>query len=255
MIRVNGKAIHTTMFPDNTSQVWQLDPALLLERFVTVQWDFTHEGEFLQLAQLKELLDHHHVKAFLELPYLPYGRQDKMTANDATFALRPFAKLLNALKFEEVAIVDPHSFVATDLINESVATYPIQRVHESYHETRSSCICYPDKGASARYKNLYGLPFISGDKVRNPQTGFIEDYALYGTCAAERVLIVDDICDGGATFTALAKALHAGGAYDISLFVTHGIFSKGVSVLLDAGISRIFTAREEITRRSQLRFQ
>lgn len=61
-------------------------------------------------------------------------------------------------------------------------------------------------------------------------------------------LIVDDICDGGATFIstvdALKKALphlFSRGKVDITLFVTHGIFRNGTDALYDSGITRIIT--------------
>lgn len=42
------------------------------------------------------------------------------------------------------------------------------------------------------------------------------------------ILIVDDICDGGATFLKIAKELPNTNLY---LYVTHGIFSKGLGDL------------------------
>jgi ribose-phosphate pyrophosphokinase len=53
-------------------------------------------------------------------------------------------------------------------------------------------------------------------------------------------MICDDIADGGKTFIELAKSLN-GIVKDINLYVSHGIFSKGLKVLHDAGISKIFT--------------
>ena len=44
-------------------------------------------------------------------------------------------------------------------------------------------------------------------------------------------LIVDDICDGGGTFIPLAKKLKNAGAKTVTLYVTHGIFSKGLDPL------------------------
>ena len=42
-------------------------------------------------------------------------------------------------------------------------------------------------------------------------------------------LILDDICDGGGTFTGLSHVLRGTyGARAVDLFVTHGIFSKGL---------------------------
>jgi phosphoribosylpyrophosphate synthetase len=62
-----------------------------------------------------------------------------------------------------------------------------------------------------------------------------------GDCKDKRVLIVDDICDGGKTFELLAKDLYNAGAEEVNLFVTHGLFSKGLIPLKLAGIKRIFT--------------
>ena len=43
------------------------------------------------------------------------------------------------------------------------------------------------------------------------------------------------------TFKLLAKDLLAAGAKEVNLFVTHGIFSKGLRTLRNSGINRIFT--------------
>ena len=68
---------------------------------------------------------------------------------------------------------------------------------------------------------------------------------IEGSVINKRVLIVDDICDGGATFTSLAKVLKNAGAVYIGLHVTHGIFSKGIQVLLEAGVDKVsFTHRQ-----------
>jgi ribose-phosphate pyrophosphokinase len=42
------------------------------------------------------------------------------------------------------------------------------------------------------------------------------------------------------TFKLLAKDLLAAGAKSVVLFVTHGLFSKGLQTLKDSGIQRIY---------------
>ena len=59
------------------------------------------------------------------------------------------------------------------------------------------------------------------------------------------MLIVDDICDGGKTFELLAEQLYSNGAEEVNLFVTHGLFTKGLRPLKNAGIKRIFTNKGE----------
>ena len=248
MILLNNKPINVTLFPDKTSQVWKLpeDDLKLWEAHVT--WTFEYESEFMQLAQLKALLDEHGIQTTLYLTYLPYGRQDKHISNNETFALRPFAKLLNSLDFYWVQIMDPHSRGALVLIKNSNAIYPIHKVTDAFTATRSDLVCYPDKGAVEKYAEMY-RPYtgswVYGEKVRDQLTGKIISYSFEGDVQDKNVLIVDDIADGGATFILLAKALKDAGAREVNLFVTHGIFSKGVDVLFEAGINRIFTNEGE----------
>ena len=47
-----------------------------------------------------------------------------------------------------------------------------------------------------------------------------------------KILIVDDICDGGMTFIKVAEVLKNFGTKQIDLAVSHGLFSKGGSLHL-----------------------
>jgi ribose-phosphate pyrophosphokinase len=248
MIYLNGQPVNVTIFPDNTSQVWHI-PNLLDIKVAELTWRFSSEAEIMHLAQLKDLLDHYEIPANLKIEYLPYGRQDKEISNETTFALHSFAKILNRMEFDYVDIVDPHSHVALNLINDSQEMYPVSRVFKVAIETESDIMCFPDKGAlekySVEYNNLY-MPYIFGQKVRDQATGNITHYQLVGECYGKNVLIVDDICDGGMTFKLLAKELLAAGAKSVVLFVSHGIFSKGTRTLFESGISRVFTQDGEV---------
>jgi ribose-phosphate pyrophosphokinase len=250
MIYLNDQPVNTTIFPDNTSQVWKLPKDIFFKSYISIKWAFSNEGEFLQLAQLKHLLSNkcqYGPFITLTLTYLPYGRQDKEVCNEATFALRTFAALLNTLQFDSVIIHDPHSKIALDLINNSHAVYPERKILDARVATNSPLLCYPDKGAVSKYSETYpGWDYIYGQKVRDQLTGNITHYELIGDCVGQNVLIVDDICDGGMTFILLAKSLLAAGAKEVNLFVTHGIFSKGTRVLFEAGIKRVFTQDGEV---------
>lgn len=250
MISVNGTPLNVTIFPDNTSQVWKVSQLEIPNtNWVHIVWDYTHEGEFLQLAQLKQLLDRKGFGAALRIRYLPYGRQDKEVSNEATFALRTFASLVNTLGFEEIIIMDPHSEIALDLIVNSRAEYPIHEIDKVQALTGSDMFCYPDKGAVTKYTKIYNYMtngpaaenWIYGEKVRDQLTGNILNYKVVGDPTGKKVLIIDDICDGGMTFKLLAKDLLAAGATEVNLFVTHGIFSRGLKTIHESGINKIFT--------------
>lgn len=248
MIYVNGEPLVVTIFPDNTSQIWNLPETWLKSTEpLNVLWDFQQESEFIHLAQLKTLLDNEKVKSNLQISYLPYARQDKEISNNLTFGLRTFASLLNNLSFSEIVINDPHSEVALELINNSRAEYPESEVEKILDLTQSQILCYPDKGARLKYSKIYQHSFIYGEKVRDQASGLIKSYALVGECEGKKVLIVDDICDGGATFILLAQELLKSGAKEVNLFVSHGLFSKGLRPILNSGIKRIFTSDGEVS--------
>lgn len=247
MILLNGQPVPITHFPDNTSQVWKLPNELLFDsKEFWIDWRFSHEGEIMHLAQLAHLLSRvTRTPMYLLIRYLPYGRQDKSVQNHQTFALHTFAGIINSMGFDQIEIIDAHSSVATDLLVNAVSIQSTE-LSRIWNEGHYDLVCYPDKGANSKYSKEYDYPHVFGNKTRDQLTGHITGYELYGDVYGKRVLIVDDICDGGATFQILTKDLLANGAKEVALFVTHGIFSKGVRTLFDAGIARVFTADGEV---------
>ena len=105
-------------------------------------------------------------------------------------------------------------------------------------------MCYPDEGAAKRYSDLMGREYVFGIKHRDWRTGEIEGLELANRdkVAGRNVLIVDDICSRGGTFTHTAAALKEAGAKEIFLYVSHceNTIFKG-SVLTDGQITRVFT--------------
>ena len=250
MLYIENEKIVPTIFPDKTSQVWKIDINDYKEENVTITWKFESEDELMHLCQLYDLLNAYGYKIKLKLPYLPYARQDKNVSNETTFAFKTFAKILNTMIFTEVEIVDPHSSLYY-LIHNSKAIYPIEEVKKAFEATNSNCVVYPDSGAFLKYLNIYKdinesfeHPY-SAKKIRNQLTGWIESYNVDGDFKDKNVLIVDDICDGGTTFNILSKSLIKLGAKEINLFVTHGIFSRGLDKLKE-NINRIFVRDFEV---------
>lgn len=247
MIKLNGQPINITHFPDGTTQVWKLQDVILQEADnAKYDWWFESEAEVMHLAQAKALTNAHGLQSTLEIHYLPYGRQDKEVSNVSTFALHCFAEILNTLKFGEVIIHDPHSEVALKLIQRSEAVYPEKMLEVAKFTAWSDLVCYPDKGAQSKYTKIYSYPYVVGEKIRDQLTGEITSCKIEGDVAGKKIMIVDDICDGGATFVGIATALKRAGAADVTLFVSHGLFTKGLQVLFDAGITRIFTKNGEV---------
>lgn len=250
MISVNGEKLNVTMFPDGTSQVWKLPVINTKPTKFNIQWDFESEGEIFHLAQLVRLIRQARVPVpiTLHMPYLPYGRQDKKVANDKTFALRVFSSMIKDMSFAEISTVDAHSNLLERTLPNFKNCYPDKGIFTSYVETCANVLAFPDKGASDRYTDIGQYPAIIGNKIRDQLTGYITSYDIEGDPRGKDVLILDDICDGGMTFILLAKELLTAGANSVNLYVSHGIFSKGLNVLRDAGIKRIFTKDGEVTK-------
>lgn len=250
MILLNGSPVPVTIFPDKTSQVWHLPEEILKQsNYAHITWEFEAEAEFMHLAQLKRLLDNTgNFTCDLVLPYLPYGRQDKRISNNETFALHVFTTLLESLNFRSITIIDPHNATFVDLTLSGLKIqYPTDKVYTALLSTESTLVCYPDKGAIEKYGKIYDFVPIYGEKVRDQATGKILSYRVIGSPEGQNVLIIDDICDGGATFLLLAKELYAKGAKEVNLFVSHGLFTNGLKPILDSGIKRIFTKNGEAT--------
>lgn len=180
----------------------------------------------------------------LDIRYLLGARMDRALSATEPFTLDVVARVINGSSFRRVRILDPHSAVATQLIHNSVGVYPTEIVKAVRNTIGPHELVAPDKGSITRLeRDLKEYPLIHADKTRDPSTGKITGMALHNVVdlTGTTCLIVDDICDGGATFINLATLLKGRGAKAVHLFVTHGIFSKGLKVLLDGGIDRIFT--------------
>lgn len=250
MITLNGNQIIPTLFPDGTSQVWKLNHNI--GATCHIDWTFSYEGELMHLAQLVDLLRVSGVNYIsLNMDFLPYGRQDKNISNRTTFALRTFAKMINVLELNEITSLNTHNEVLTTcLINNFKNYFPWSSIVEAVDDSNPDVLCFPDDGASIRYDNelrFLHKTHVYGNKTRDQLTGDVTEYFLYGNVSNKDVLIVDDICDGGSTFIHLTKALLTAGAKSVSLYTTHGIYSKGLGPLLKSGIKKIYNKLGELS--------
>lgn len=210
-------------------------------------------NDFMLLAQLVDAVRHAAdiTVSHLELAWLPWARQDRHMVPGDSFALKVFANLLNTLNFNKVFVLDPHSDAAAAAINNCVVIAQESCLMQS--ETlrraignRELMLVAPDAGA---LKKIHNVAKASGaqeyailTKERDVATGNLTGFALVaGDVSGKDLLIVDDLCDAGGTFIGSAQVLRDAGARSVSLYVTHGVFSKGVENLLNNGIDAIYT--------------
>ena len=189
------------------------------------------------------------LKLNLELPYLPYARQDRVCAPGQAFSLEVFANMLRLLRLNKLVTWDCHSQVGTKLTG-AINVLPIDIIRSDeqlltlFKDQETVLVC-PDNGAVGRCSTIRDelkLPeMVVCDKRRDPATGKIYKVdVLTDDLTGKSAVICDDICDSGSTVIQLADQLRAKNANKVMLFVTHGIFSKGLDVF-DGVIDRIFT--------------
>lgn len=198
---------------------------------VCVLNDYSSEAIMKALMLSQAVQDTYGVKPALSIPYLPYGRQDKVHCKGEGASRDMMLKILEP-NFDGVTVVDAHSKIKS----EHTKSMELTECFVQYWTEKSyTHIVFPDAGAKAKYK-FPNYTTVAAVKTRDKATGKIIAYELEEEIPKDAsVLVVDDICDGGRTFLELAKLL----PINRDLFVTHGIFSRGIE-LIEAQYDNVF---------------
>lgn len=176
------------------------------------------------------------------MPYLPGARQDRVQSTYALSADQYAATISTSC--DTLTAVDVHSEAAEALYRDHVELRVLGFQHIKWlfaNEKPFDIVLAPDEGAVDRAQKIADILGVKNvlfcKKKRNPTNGAITGMAVPDisdqTHNNARILIPDDICDGGRTFTEIVKAIGQK-AYTPSyhLYVSHGIFSKGLEPLI-----------------------
>lgn len=158
-------------------------------------------------------------------------RSDRRFNKGGSFDLKVISTFINAMQFDKVFILHPHSPISLALINNSEKISHFEYVEKVYKTIGNPILVSPDAGA---YKTTHGIAealnadLVPSNKVRVNGAPVI---SIQGDVKDKECLIVDDLADGGRTFKSLAKALKDQGATKVFLYVTHGQFNYGFDEL------------------------
>lgn len=182
---------------------------------------------------------------WLILPYVPGARQDRLNdEGDFLFTAKSVAGLINMVGFNRVTILDPHSNVISSLIENVDVVQPTGILPPEFKDNHYQYVLAPDAGSSHRALEVakaLGAYLRQGWKKRDVKTGALSGFGCESVPSQSRILVVDDICDGGGTFIGLAEEMKRDRKLDrFDLFVTHGLFTKGTHNLLKH-YDRIYT--------------
>lgn len=181
------------------------------------------------------------IDLYVLMPYLPAARSDRGIPEGAAV----YSYFLDAL-VEPTAVIslDPHSPRMPSLIS-GHREFPFERIikNEIAHKADKLNVDHPydgviapDRGAMSRAERaaeVLHVPVFTAGKTRDFNTGALAGFHMETPLPETgRFLIVDDICDGGGTFIGLAEAIRETNPdVKLDLWVTHGVFSKGLREL------------------------
>ncbi len=219
------------LYPDNQPHI-QL-PYIPEDADVTVNCAIKSSNYLINLLQVSDALDVAMAKkSELHIPYLMAARFDRIMENGDSFDLRVVANLINSMGFRKVFLYDVHSDVAPALIKNAILIKNDALV-KAYDDENSVIIC-PDAGASKKIgaylsinKNITEV--VNCIKHRDLSNGKLTLSVLEpDKCQNRNCVIIDDLCDGGGTFLAIASQIKP---KRLTLIVTHGLFTNGFSAL------------------------
>lgn len=193
-------------------------------------------------------------KIDLIIPYFPYARQDRVCNAGEALSVKVVAQLVNAQNYASVVVVDPHSPTLVAALDRCHTVDQYQVFSSIKQNWAEWTLIAPDMGAAKKVedfaKRVGAKDVLYFNKNRELATGKITGMKMLNPeilTGEDNLLVLDDICDGGRTFVELAQVfdvLDDEGQHinynRLELAVTHGIFSKGVSVLTSR-FDRVYT--------------
>lgn len=243
---------------------WDNEPYLLTKSEIQIKARLNNFKDLeLIICATKSLRNLGVKEIHLCTPYFLGSRSDRKFEKGSNNYLKDIiCPIINSLKFESVTVLDPHSDVLEaclknfkkvdnlSLVRFATNNYQYENQKKSGKMSEDFILISPDAGANKKIFKIakqigYKGEIITCSKSRDKhgkltrvEVPLLEDdgsgYTMQyiGECDKKDLIIIDDICDGGATFISIAKKLKelkcTGKIY---LIVTHGIFSKGFNDL------------------------
>lgn len=229
---------------------WRIDKypdgqvQLVLDKFdnkckVDIYTRLRSSDDIFILMQLSDIFNRRGLECSLTIAYLLTARTDRWFNTETAFSLKIVCDIINSFNLSDaVRILDPHSEVVCRLIDpyvEILQPYEHFDVFKDKYNLSSLRVVAPDEGA---YDRLLGLkffdniPIIKCIKKRDDEgkVAKVEVDPHYESFIkpSSRLIVVDDICDGGGTFLALADVLKQYEFSELSLMITHSIQLAGL---------------------------
>ena len=244
MLTLNNIKVKKFTFPDGQQHI-NLDGVIDWKNVTefNIKCSIKDAKDLIDILLVNEVIQKHNqyvIPVNLYIEYLYGARMDRRIGDFEPFTLKVVADILNTCRFSRIFTFNVHSDVSTNLLR-SKNILPSRQVDKAIALSKADICVAPDKG-SIKWVELMldDNMFTSCEKKRDLSTGKLSGFTVLepDRVKGKNCLIVDDICDGGVTFAGIAAELRKAGAKSVSLYVSHGIFSKGYKI---EGIDKIYT--------------
>lgn len=192
------------------------------------------------LMQLSDIVNRRGLSCTLYVTYLLAARTDRLFSWNTSFTLKIVMDVLRSFN-SEIMIFDPHSDVVNRLSGNKV--YEINFVNmlinytDIFDDSDNIVIVAPDEGAKDRLEHIvassiFRNPIIYCSKTRD-ESGKVTEVKVKSESPIQvnkktRLIVIDDLCDGGGTFMAIAPELKRYEVKEIDLLITHSIQLDGL---------------------------
>ncbi len=189
----------------------------------------------------------------LALPYFAYSRQDRQRLDGEPLSGALLANLFATAGATQIITIDLHSKRIQDASPIPVASVPFitdlaLAFKKESGADKDITVVAPDKGAKDHADTFAqllreGKKCIWIEKERDPYTGEVQHGAFHGADHNGSAVLLDDMLDTGGTIQESVRILRERGFKDLSLCITHPIFSGTASEHMCAlNFSHIFTS-------------
>ncbi len=214
-------------------------------RNFTIRVNFESNDDLIDTVLLVNAVRNINPSTHLRLciPYFPYSRQDRVSSPGDAFALQVVAQLVISCNFWEIETWDAHSEVLSAFfapgVLKNIPQHTVLKNLVNAVAGYNTALVAPDAGATKKIYKLgreLNLPVFEATKQRDTSNGNIIGVTITDTSDYSHLIVVDDICDGGATFISLSNAIkdqRDERPLRLDLVTTHGIYSKGKELLYE----------------------
>lgn len=192
------------------------------------------------LMQLSDIVNRRGLSCTLYVTYLLAARTDRLFSWNTSFTLKIVMDVLKSFN-SEIMIFDPHSDVVNRLSDNRV--YEINFINmlinytDIFDDSDNIVIVAPDEGAKDRLEHIvtssiFRNLIIYCSKTRD-ENGKVTEVKVKSESPIQvnkktRLIVIDDLCDGGGTFMAIAPELKKYEAKEVDLVITHSIQLEGL---------------------------